>query len=426
MIVTNAYAASAACAPLEPFQIERREPRPNDVLFDILYCGICHTDVHLVRGEFPGPIFPMVPGHEIVGRVVNIGAAVRRFVVGDLIGVGCIVDSCRHCSDCALGEEHFCDGMISTYNAYEADGKTRTFGGFSTRMTVDQAYVLKIPPSLDPARAATLLCAGITTYSPLRHWNVGKGTKIGIVGLGGLGHIAVKLAVALGAEVTVFSTSERKRHNAGRLGAADFANTTRLGSVVLILAASMTAPYFAAIATQMMRIEGRFAALSITEVVAGTGVYIFVVLPALLFSVAAFRPDRSPDLILLLNDMAWMIFVMAFGPAIIQNFVIGIAILSDRNKIPSFPRWLGYFNLWVGLLFMPGGMITFFKSGPFAWNGFIAFWIPAGIFGIWFMIMTPMLLKAIKHQEADVATAILAGTASKLGDARASLANSEA
>jgi uncharacterized zinc-type alcohol dehydrogenase-like protein len=225
MLVTKAYAAHAICAPLQPFQIERREPGPNDVLFDILYCGICHTDVHLLRGEFPGPLFPMVPGHEIVGRVVRVGDAVRKFAVGDTIGVGCMVDSCRHCTECLSGEEHFCAGIISTSNAYEKDGKTRTYGGFSTRMTVDQAYVLKLPASLDPARAAPLLCAGITTYSPLRHWKVGTGTKIGIVGLGGLGHIGVKLAVALGAEVTVFSRSDSKREDARRLGAADFAAT---------------------------------------------------------------------------------------------------------------------------------------------------------------------------------------------------------
>jgi hypothetical protein len=183
----------------------------------------------------------------------------------------------------------------------------------------------------------------------------------------------------------------------------------RLGSVMLILAASMTAPYFAVIATQMMRIEGRFAVLSISQIIAGAGVYIFIVLPALLFSVAAFRPDRAPELILLLNDMAWIIFVMTFGPAIIQNLVIGLAILSDRNEMAVFPRWLGYLNLWVGLLFMPGGMITFFKSGPFAWNGLIAFWIPASIFGIWFTVMTPMLLKAINQQEAAMSDRIADG-----------------
>jgi hypothetical protein len=175
----------------------------------------------------------------------------------------------------------------------------------------------------------------------------------------------------------------------------------RFGSALLILAASLTAPYFAVIATQMIRIEGRFAVLSISQILAGAGVYIFIVLPALLFSLAAFRPDRAPDLILLLNDMAWMIFVMTFGPAIIQNLVIGLAILSDRNVVPVFPRWLGYFNLWVGMLFLPGGMVTFFKTGPFAWNGLLAFWVPAIVFGSWFTVMTPMLLRAIKQQAAS-------------------------
>jgi hypothetical protein len=175
----------------------------------------------------------------------------------------------------------------------------------------------------------------------------------------------------------------------------------RLGSVLLILAASMTAPYFAVIATQMARIEGRFAVLSITEILAGAGVYIFIVLPALLFSVAAFRLERAPELTLLINDMAWTIFVMTFGPAVVQNFVIGLAILADCGKQPVFPRWVGYFNFWVGLLFVPGGMITFFKSGPFAWNGIIAFWIPASVFGTWFLVMTPMLLKAVQQQARD-------------------------
>jgi hypothetical protein len=175
----------------------------------------------------------------------------------------------------------------------------------------------------------------------------------------------------------------------------------RTGSVLLILAASMTAPYFAVIATQMTRIEGRLAVLSITQILAGTGVYIFIVLPALLFSVAAFRVERAPELILLMNDLAWTTFVMTFGPAVVQNLAIGLAILSDRGKQPVFPRWVGYFNFWVGLLFVPGGMMTFFKSGPFAWNGIIAFWVPAGVFGAWFLVMTPTLLKAIQQQARD-------------------------
>jgi len=177
-------------------------------------------------------------------------------------------------------------------------------------------------------------------------------------------------------------------------------NTTsiRTGSVLLLLAAALLAPFFAVIATQMMRIEGRFAALSFTQILAGAGVYIFIATPALIFSVAAFRPDRSSELTLMLNDLAWIIFVMAYSPAVVQNLAIGFAILSDVNPEPVFPRWVGYFNLWVGILFAPGGMITFFKMGPFAWNGVIAFWIPACVFSIWFIVMAPALFKAIDQQ----------------------------
>lgn len=225
MLATKAYGAQTATSPIAPLSIERREPGAHDVLFDILFCGVCHTDIHMSRGEFPRSIFPMVPGHEIVGRVTQIGSAVSRHKIGDIVGVGCLVDSCRECGECLHGEEQFCDGRVGTYNALERDGKTPTFGGYSKRMTVDENFVLKISPKLDPAAAAPLLCAGITTYSPLRHWKVGKGSKIGVIGLGGLGHMAVKIATAMGADVTVLSTSESKRADALRLGAKDFAVT---------------------------------------------------------------------------------------------------------------------------------------------------------------------------------------------------------
>ena len=226
MLPTKAYAAHSATSPVAPHQIERREPGPHDVLFDVLYCGICHTDIHQTRGFFDNAIFPMVPGHEIVGKVTKVGSAVSKHKVGDIVGVGCMVDSCRTCPNCKIGDEHFCDnGMVGTYNAYERDGKTVTQGGYSTRMTVDENFVVKIPANLSPAGAAPLLCAGITTYSPLRHWKVGKGSKVGVIGLGGLGHVAVKIAAAMGSDVTVFSTSDSKKVDAARLGATDFAVT---------------------------------------------------------------------------------------------------------------------------------------------------------------------------------------------------------
>ncbi|MET0988855.1 MAG: NAD(P)-dependent alcohol dehydrogenase [Steroidobacteraceae bacterium] len=225
MLPAKAYAAQQARAPLAPFHLQRREPGPQDVLIDILYCGICHTDIHQTQGQFPNSTFPMVPGHEIVGRVARVGSAVTRYKSGDIVGVGCLVDSCRTCPDCAAGEEQFCFGMVLTYNGLERDGRTLTYGGYSSCITVDQHFVLRIPPALDPAAAAPLLCAGTATYAALRHWNVHKGSRVGVIGLGGLGHVAVKLAAAMGAEVTVLSTSPGKQQDALRLGAVDFANT---------------------------------------------------------------------------------------------------------------------------------------------------------------------------------------------------------
>jgi len=219
-----AYAASRAKAPLAPYTIERRQPGGHDVLIDILYCGVCHSDIHQARDEWGGSLFPMVPGHEIVGRVIKTGDHVRKFRTGDLVGVGCLVDSCRDCDPCRRDLEQFCrKGAALTYNGTEMDRKTPTYGGYSTQIVVDEAFTLKIPAGLDPAGAAPLLCAGITTYSPLRRWNCKAGDRVGVVGLGGLGHMAVKLASSMGAEVTMLSTSRRKEEDARRLGAKAFA-----------------------------------------------------------------------------------------------------------------------------------------------------------------------------------------------------------
>jgi uncharacterized zinc-type alcohol dehydrogenase-like protein len=220
------YAAPAVKAPLGPFTFERRAPGPKDVLIDILYCGVCHSDIHQARDEWGGSIFPMVPGHEIVGKVAEVGSQVRKWKIGDTVGVGCFVDSDRECEACKAGEEQYCEtGMTPTYNGYERDGKTPTYGGYSTRITVDEDYVLRIPEGIPLDGAAPLLCAGITTYSPLRHFGVKAGDKVGVVGLGGLGHMAVKLAKAMGANVTVLSHSPGKRDDSLRLGADDFLAT---------------------------------------------------------------------------------------------------------------------------------------------------------------------------------------------------------
>lgn len=221
-----AYAAKAAGSKLEPHEIDRRDLGPHDVAIDIMFCGICHSDVHQVRDEWGGSAFPMVPGHEIVGRVRQTGPQVRRFAAGDLAGVGCLVDSCRECPPCRQGHEQFCEkGAAFTYNSTEMDRTTPTYGGYSTRIVVDERFTLKIPSGLDPASAAPLLCAGITTYSPLRQWNCKAGDRVGVVGLGGLGHMAVKLASSMRAEVTMLSTSRSKEQDARRLGAHAFAST---------------------------------------------------------------------------------------------------------------------------------------------------------------------------------------------------------
>ena len=220
MFTCTGYAAEAATAPLAPFTFERRDPGPMDVRIDILYCGVCHSDLHQARNEWHNTLYPCVPGHEIVGRVTAVGEAVTRFRVGDLAGVGCMVDSCRECASCQEGLEQYCErGFVGTYNGEDRQGGGHTFGGYSRAVVVDQAFVLKVPENLDLAAVAPLLCAGITTYSPLRHWKVGPGQRVGIVGLGGLGHMAVKFARAFGAHVVLFTTSASKVEDALRLGA---------------------------------------------------------------------------------------------------------------------------------------------------------------------------------------------------------------
>ncbi|MFM8269553.1 MAG: NAD(P)-dependent alcohol dehydrogenase [Pseudomonadota bacterium] len=220
MIIAKGYATIGPKNNLGPFQFERRSPRENDVVIDIAYCGVCHSDIHQARDEWGGSIYPMVPGHEIVGTVSKVGSGVSYFNVGDLVGVGCLVDSCRECASCHESLEQYCqNGMVGTYNSLERDGSTPTYGGYSNKIVVREEFVLKIDPKLNLAATAPLLCAGITTYSPLRNWKVGPGQKVGIVGLGGLGHMAVKFSRALGAHTVVFSTSESKKKDAERLGA---------------------------------------------------------------------------------------------------------------------------------------------------------------------------------------------------------------
>lgn len=214
------YAALAADRPLTYYEFNRREPTATDVEIEIAYCGVCHSDLHQARNEWGGTIFPCVPGHEIVGHVTRVGAQVTRYKVGDTVGVGCMVDSCRTCPSCEAGHEQYCDsGFVGTYNGTDKHSNGVTYGGYSNRIVVDQDFVLRVDPKLPLAGVAPLLCAGITTYSPLRHWQVTTGHRVGVVGLGGLGHMALKLAKAMGAEVVLFTTSTSKVADAKRLGA---------------------------------------------------------------------------------------------------------------------------------------------------------------------------------------------------------------
>ena len=221
MSKAKGYAAKSSTSPLEPFAFERRTVGPNDVQIDILYCGICHSDLHIARNEWQNTIYPVVPGHEIVGKVIAVGKNVKKFKEGDIAAVGCLVDSCRQCGGCHDDLEQYCEtGVTFTYNGQEKETGGMTYGGYSDHIIVNQDFVLKVPKNLDIKSAAPLLCAGITTYSPLRHWKVKKGDKVGVIGLGGLGHMAVKIAHAMGAEVTMITTSPEKENDAKHLGAS--------------------------------------------------------------------------------------------------------------------------------------------------------------------------------------------------------------
>ena len=222
-MTTKAYGAFAADKPLEPIDIERRQPGPKDVQIEIAYCGVCHSDLHTVRSEWAGTLYPCVPGHEIVGHVTAVGGEATKFKAGDTVGVGCLVGSCRHCPSCDEGLEQYCEnGFVATYNSATQDPPGHTLGGYSQRIVVDERFVLRVShPAEQLAAVAPLLCAGITTYSPLRHWKVGPGMKVGIVGIGGLGHMGIKLAHAMGAHTVAFTTSESKRQDALDLGASE-------------------------------------------------------------------------------------------------------------------------------------------------------------------------------------------------------------
>ena len=214
------YAAQSATTPLSAHQFQRRDPRPDDVVIDILYCGVCHSDLHQARNEWHNSVYPLVPGHEIVGRVSAVGEQVTGFKVGEMVGVGCLVDSCQHCASCNAGLEQYCEeGATWTYNAVDRRDGLPTFGGYSERIVVSDKFVVRISDKLDPKAAAPLLCAGITTWSPLRHWNIGKGSKVAVIGLGGLGHMGLKFAKAMGADVTLFTRTPGKEAEARRLGA---------------------------------------------------------------------------------------------------------------------------------------------------------------------------------------------------------------
>ena len=262
----KAFAARSANSGMAPLTIQRRDPRAQDIQIEILYCGVCHSDLHQVRDEWHdvmATVYPVVPGHEIVGRVVKAGSAVTKFKEGDIAAVGCLVDSCRQCSSCLAGEEQYCErGMVLTYNAPDSILGGVTYGGYSESLVVDEAFALKVPNGLDPAGTAPLLCAGITTYSPLRHWKAGKGKKVGIVGLGGLGHMGLKFAKAFGAHVALFTTSPKKTADAVRLGADEVIVSTdssamqkHAGSFDFILDA-VSAPHDLNAYLQLLKLDG--------------------------------------------------------------------------------------------------------------------------------------------------------------------------
>lgn len=229
---TIGYAAQSAESPLAPMSFERRALRENDVAIEILYCGVCHSDLHMARNDWASSVYPVVPGHEIVGRVIDVGSAVKKYAPGDNVAVGCMVDSCKDCDQCHNDNEQYCrNGFTLTYGSPDRISGEITHGGYSKHIVVREEFVLRVPDNLDLARAAPLLCAGITTYSPLREWNVGPGSRVAVVGMGGLGHMAIKLAVGLGAHVTVISTSPKKEADAKQLGAHDFLVSTDIAAM---------------------------------------------------------------------------------------------------------------------------------------------------------------------------------------------------
>jgi len=271
MIKTRGYAAAAVKAPLAAYSFERREPREHDVAIDIKFCGVCHSDIHQARDEWGGSLFPMVPGHEIAGIVTAIGGKVTKYKVGDRAGVGCFVDSCRTCTQCRQGIEQYCaSGAVWTYNGREHDG-TPTMGGYSDKIVVNEDYVLRLPQNLPLDAAAPLLCAGITLYSPLMHWHAGTGKSVAIVGLGGLGHMGVKLAHALGAEVTVLSHSLRKRDDGLRLGADHFhatsdpATFTKLKGAFDLIINTVSAPMDWNALISLVKVDGAMVVVGIPE-----------------------------------------------------------------------------------------------------------------------------------------------------------------
>lgn len=272
MLPTRGYAVKSSTSSFEPFDFNRRELGPQDVLIQILYCGICHSDIHQARNEWGGSLYPMVPGHEIVGKVVRVGAQVKKFKIEDSVGVGCLVNSCRTCGSCKEGEEQFCERhAVLTYNGTEMDLVTPTFGGYSTQMVVNEDFVLKVLPKLPLANVAPLLCAGITTYSPLRRFKVGKGQNVGVIGLGGLGHMGVKLAVSMGARVTVLSTSPAKEADARRLGAHDFVVTKNpkklepLTNQFHLLLDTVSAPHELDLYFNLLRRDGTLVLVGVPE-----------------------------------------------------------------------------------------------------------------------------------------------------------------
>ncbi len=272
MLQTKGYATKAADAKLEPFEFERRDVGAKDVLIEIEFCGVCHSDIHQARGEWGNSTFPMVPGHEIVGRVARVGAEVTKFKAGDYAGVGCFVDSCRECENCRADVEQFClVHCAQTYNSTETDKRTPTFGGYSSQIVVDENYALKLAATENLAGVAPLLCAGITTYSPLKKFNVRAGQKVGIVGLGGLGHMGVKLAVSMGADVTVFSTSPSKEEDARKLGAHDFVvskepeNMKRLAGQFDFILDCVSAPHDLNAYLNLLKLNGAMVLVGVPE-----------------------------------------------------------------------------------------------------------------------------------------------------------------